>query len=53
MEDLPQKIRHTRVRHANVTENVSISVGQTFATVLMWKIRLAAMIGWGGGLGWG
>ena len=30
-----------RMRHMNVTENLSVglSVGQTFATVPMWKIR--------------
>ena len=50
MEDLPQKIRHT----TNVTENLSVSVGQTFATVPMWKIRHTTVIGWGrGGLGRG
>ena len=47
MEDLPQKIRHT----TNVTENLSVSVGQTFATVPMWKIRHTTVIGWGRG-GW-
>ena len=53
MEDSP----HTqRVRHANVTENLIVSVGQTFATVRKWKICHATVIGWGGGLGregWG
>ena len=27
------------MRHTNVTENLSLCVGQTFATVPMWKIR--------------
>ena len=56
-EDSPQKIRHRRfatqrVRRTNVTENLSVSVGQTFATVPMWKIRHTMVIGlgrWGGG----
>ena len=40
MEDSSQRRFATqRVRHANVTENWSVSVGQTFATVPMWKIR--------------
>ena len=39
------------VRHTNVTENLSVSVGQTFATVPMWKIRHTTMIGWGNGSG--
>ena len=45
-----KKIRHT----TNVTENLSVSVGQTFATVPMWKIRHTTVIGWGrgGGGGW-
>ena len=56
MEDLPRKIRHRRfatqrVRHTNVTENLSI--GQTFATVPMWKIRHTTMIGWVRGVGLG
>ena len=48
-----------------MTENLSVSVGQTFATVPMRKIRLTMVIGWGwvgrvgvrevevGGGGWG
>ena len=46
------KIRHT----TNVIENLSVTVGQTFATVPMWKIRHTTVIDWGGGLGresWG
>ena len=51
------QIRHRRyatqqVRHTNVTENLSVSVGQTFATVLMWKIHHTTVIGWGWGGGW-
>ena len=43
-----QRIHHT----TNVMENLSVSVGQTFATVPMWKIGLTTVIGWGrGGLG--
>ena len=34
-----------------MTENLSVSVGQTFATVPMWKIRHTTVIGWGQG-GW-
>ena len=34
-----------------MTENLSVSVGQTFATVPMWKIRHTMVIGWGRG-GW-
>ena len=66
-EDSPQRRFATRrVRHTNVTENLSVSVGQTFATVPMRKIRHAMVIGWGwvkrvgvrgvevgGRLGWG
>ena len=52
MEDSPQKRFATqRVRHTNVTENFRVSVGQTFATVPMWTIRHATMIGWVGGVG--
>ena len=52
MEDSPQRRFATqRVRHTNVTENLRVSVGQTFATVPMWTIRHAMMIGWGRG-GW-
>ena len=40
-----------RVRHMNVTENLSVSVRQTFATVPLWKIRHTTVIGRGGG-GW-
>ena len=48
MEDSPQRRFATqRVRHTNVTENLSVSVGQMFATVPMWKIRHATVIGWG------
>ena len=43
MEKSPQKIRHT----TNVTENFSVSIGQTFATVPMRKIRHTTMIDWG------
>ena len=47
-EDSPQRRFATqRVRHTNVTENLSVSVGQTFATVPMRKIRHATVIGWG------
>ena len=64
-EDSPQRrfatedSPHTqRVRHTNVTKNLSISVGQTCATVPMWKIRHTTVIGWcrgfrSGGLGLG
>ena len=40
------KIRHTM----NVTENLSVSEGQMFATVPMWKIRHTTVIGWGRGV---
>ena len=53
MEDSPQRRFTTqRVRHTNVTENLSVSVGQTFATVPMWKIRHTTVIGWGREGGW-
>ena len=42
-----KKIRHT----TNATKNLSVSVGQTFATVPMWKIRHTTVIGWGWGVG--
>ena len=50
-----QGVRHTIT---NVTENLSVSVGQTFATVPMRKIRHTTVIGWGRGgrlgrEGWG
>ena len=41
-----KKIRHT----TNVTENLSVSVRQMFATVPMWKIRHTTVIGWGLGV---
>ena len=45
-----KKIRHT----TNVIENLSVSIGQTFATVPMWKIRHTTVIGWGRwSWGWG
>ena len=55
---MPQKIRHKEDSPHNkyVTENLNVTVGQTFATVQMWKIRHTTMIDWGGGLGresWG
>ena len=56
MEDSPQRrFASQQVRHTNVTENLSVSVGQTFATVPMRKIRHTTMIGWveSGGLGLG
>ena len=57
-EDSPHgRFATQRVRHTNVTENLSVSVEQTFATVPMWKIRHTTVIGWGGGglgrEGWG
>ena len=53
-----RKIRHKEDLPHNkyVTENLIITVGQTFATVQMWKIRHTTVIDWGGGLGresWG
>ena len=55
MEDSPhgrfatKKIRHT----TNVTKNLSVTVGQSFATVRMWKIRHTTVIGrLGLGGGW-
>ena len=64
MEDSPQRRFATqRVRHTNVTENLSVSVRPTFATVPMRKIRHTMVIGWGwvgrvgvrglGSKGWG
>ena len=54
MEDSPQRRFATqRVRRTNVTENLSVSVGQTFATVPMRKIRHTMVIGWGRGVGLG
>ena len=54
MEDSPQRRFATqRVRCTNVTENLSVSVGQTFATVPMWKIRHTMVIGWGRGVWFG
>ena len=48
MEDSPQRRFATqRVRHTNVTENLSASVGQTLATVPMQKIQQTTVIGWG------
>ena len=65
-DSLQRRFTTQRVRHTNVTENLSVSVGQTFATVPMRKIRHTTVIGWGsvgrvgvrgvevgGGLGWG
>ena len=47
-EDSPQRRFATqRVRHTNVTENLSVTAGQTFATVPMRKIRHTTVIGWG------
>ena len=47
-EYLPQRRFATqRVRHTNVTENLSVTIGQTFATVPMRKIRHTTVIGWG------
>ena len=52
------KIRHRRfatkkICHTtNVTENLSVSVWQMFATVPMWKIRHTTVIGWGRRGGW-
>ena len=53
--DSPQKIRHKEDSPHNkyVTENLSVIVAQTFATVQMWKIRHTTVIDWGGGLGLG
>ena len=42
-----KKIRHTTGKNTNVTKNLSVTVGQTFATVPMRKIRHTTMIGWG------
>ena len=48
MEDSPQRRFATqRVRRTNVTEKLSVSVGQMFATVPMWKICHTMVIGWG------
>ena len=48
MEDSPlRRFATKRVRHTNVTENLSVSDGQTFATVPMRKIRHTTVIGWG------
>ena len=53
MEDSPQRRFATQwVRHTNVTENLSLSVEQMFATASMWKIRHTTVTGWGrGGVG--
>ena len=51
------KIRHGRfatkkICHTtNVTENLSVSIGQTFVTVPMWKIRHTTALDWSRG-GW-
>ena len=56
MEDSPQKICHKQTKKichtTNVTENLSVSVRQMFATVPMWKIRHTTVIGWGRRGGW-
>ena len=45
-EDSPQRRFATqRVRPTNATENLSVSVAKTFATVPMWKIRHTTVIG--------
>ena len=54
MEDSPQKIRHKEDSpHNECDQDFSVSVGQTFATVPMWKIRHTTVIGWGRGVGLG